>query len=379
MDRHGVSQGAESGGPKSDTKTDPHTTYDAIIVGGGHNGLVSAAYLARAGLKPLVVEARATTGGAATTETPWGLEFKVTALSYVMSLMPPTIVNGLRLAIRASAESFGAHVLTEAAVERVIVRNGRARGVALKDGRVFAAPIVVAATHPEITFLEQIDRSELPPDFVRDIERWRSRSGVVKINVALSGLPRFTSNPDLSPQQLSGSVELCHSLEYIERAFQDAREGRPAAAPFSDSVIPSTLDPTLCPEGTHVMSMFTQWVPHTWSAEPHTEELDAYADRVIELYDQLAPGFKASVIHRQVIGPHRMEQEYGLIGGNIFHGELSPDQLFHVRPAPGYADFTTPIRGLYQCSSATHGGGGVTGIAGYLCSRRILRDRRWRR
>ncbi|MFG1874497.1 NAD(P)-binding protein [Sphaerisporangium sp. NPDC049003] len=379
MDRHGVSQGAESGGPKSDTKTDPHTTYDAIIVGGGHNGLVSAAYLARAGLKPLVVEARATTGGAATTETPWGLEFKVTALSYVMSLMPPTIVNGLRLAIRASAESFGAHVLTEAAVERVIVRNGRARGVALKDGRVFAAPIVVAATHPEITFLEQIDRSELPPDFVRDIERWRSRSGVVKINVALSGLPRFTSNPDLSPQQLSGSVELCHSLEYIERAFQDAREGRPAAAPFSDSVIPSTLDPTLCPEGTHVMSMFTQWVPHTWSAEPHTEELDAYADRVIELYDQLAPGFKASVIHRQVIGPHRMEQEYGLIGGNIFHGELSPDQLFHMRPAPGYADFTTPIRGLYQCSSATHGGGGVTGIAGYLCSRRILRDRRWRR
>ncbi|WP_424530920.1 phytoene desaturase family protein [Sphaerisporangium viridialbum] len=554
MDRHGVSRGAASGDPKSVTKTDPHTTYDAIIVGGGHNGLVSAAYLARAGLKPLVVEARATTGGAATTETPWGPEFKVTALSYVMSLMPPTIVNGLRLAehgyqvvpmgpdfmpfpdgrsllltgdeahdraqlsafsrrdaenmpryeawlkgigdvlapmllktppkvgstrprdlidqlrlawgmrglstrgtadavrlftmsvadlldewfespevkgtmaingvigtwagpaepgtayvmmhhtigdvgdgkmggwgypiggmgavsaaIRASAESSGAHVLTGAAVERIIVAGGRARGVALRDGREFTAPIVVAATHPKITFLDQIERSELPPDFARDIERWRSRSGVVKINVALSALPRFTSNPDLSPQQLSGSVELCHSLEYIERAFQDAREGRPAAAPFSDSVIPSTLDPTLCPEGTHIMSMFTQWVPHTWSAEPHTEELDAYADRVVDLYDQLAPGFKASVIHRQVLGPHQMEREYGLVGGNIFHGELSPDQLFHLRPAPGYADFTTPIKGLYQCSSATHGGGGVTGIAGYLCSKRILRDRRWRR
>ncbi|MFC6084480.1 phytoene desaturase family protein [Sphaerisporangium aureirubrum] len=532
----------------------PRSTYDAIIVGGGHNGLVAAAYLARAGLRPLVLESRAVTGGAATTETPWGPEFKVTALSYVMSLMPPTIVNGLRLpehgyrvvpmgpdfmpfpdgrsllltgdeahdhtqlaafsrrdadampryeawlrgvgdvlapllmktppnigsarprdlieqlrlawamrglstrgtadavrlftmsisdlldewfespqvkgtmaingvigtwagpaepgtayvmmhhtigdvgdgkmggwgypiggmgavsaAIRGSAEAFGAHVLTDAKVERILVRGGRASGVALADGREFTAPVVVAATHPRITFLEQVERAELPDDFVTDIERWRSRSGVVKINIALSALPRFTARPDLAPEQLSGSVELCHDLEYVERAFQDAREGRPAAAPFSDSVIPSVLDPSLCPEGTHVMSMFTQWVPHTWSAEPHQAELDAYADRVIGLYDDLAPGFKASVLHRQVIGPHQMEREYGLIGGNIFHGELSTDQLFHLRPASGYADYTTPVRGLYQCSSATHGGGGVTGIAGYLCSKRILRDRRWRR
>lgn len=535
-------------------RSDRTGTYDAIIVGGGHNGLVAAAYLARTGLRPLVLEARAVTGGAATTETPWGPEFKVTALSYVMSLMPPTILNDLRLAehgyrvvpmgpdfmpfpggrsllltgderhdhaelsafsgrdadampryeawlrgvgdvlapllmktppnvgsprprdligqlrlawamrglrtrgaadavrlftmsiadlldewfespqvkgtmaingvigtwagpaepgtayvmmhhtigdvgdgkmgswgypiggmgavaaaIRRSAEAFGAHVLTAAKVERIVVRGGRVSGVALADGREFTAPVVVAATHPRITFLEQVERAELPDDFVADIERWRSRSGVVKINVALSRLPRFASRPDLAPEELSGSVELCHDLEYVERAFQDAREGRPAAAPFSDSVIPSILDPGLCPEGTHVMSMFTQWVPHTWSAEPHQAELDAYADRVIGLYDDLAPGFKASVLHRQVIGPHQMEQEYGLVGGNIFHGELSADQLFHLRPAPGYADYTTPVRGLYQCSSATHGGGGVTGIAGYLCSQRVLRDRRWRR
>ncbi len=213
---------------------------------------------------------------------------------------------------------------------------------------------------------------------MRDIERWRSRSGVVKINVALSELPTFPSNPDAD---LTGSVELCHSIEYVEQAFQDARSGVAARRPFSDSVIPSTVDRTLCPEGTHIMSMFTQWVPHTWNEAPHTEELDAYADRVIDGYDQLAPGFKASVIHRQVIGPHEMEHEYGLLGGNIFHGELSPDQLFHLRPALGYADFTTPIKGLYQCSSATHGGGGVTGIAGYLATRRILKDRkvRWKR
>jgi phytoene dehydrogenase-like protein len=126
------------------------------------------------------------------------------------------------------------------------------------------------------------------------------------------------------------------------------------------------------------MSMFTQWVPHSWASEPDPQELSAYADRVIAEYDKHAPGFADLVIHRQVIGPHEMEHEYGLVGGNIFHGELSPDQLFHLRPAPGYADFTTPIRGLYQCSSATHGGGGVTGIAGYLCGKRILRDARGR-
>ena len=523
--------------------------YSAIIVGGGHNGLVAAAYLARAGLRPLVLEARSNTGGAATTETPWGPDFKVTALSYVMSLMPPTVIRDLKLvengyrvvpmgpsfapfddgrallltedesvdhaelaafspadaeamprfnawlrgvgdvlaplllrtppkvgsrrpgdlldqvrlawgmrgldvrrtadavrlftmsisdllnewftspevkglmavngiigtwagpdapgtayvmmhhtigdigdgkmggwgypiggmgavsaAIRRSAESFGATVLTDAPVERILVRNGRVVGAATSDGREFRAPIVVAATHPKLTFLKHIERSELPADFVTDIERWRTRSGTVKINVALSGLPRFAARPDMPAEHYTGPIELAQSLEYLERAFQDAREGRAAARPFADSVIPSTMDDSLCPPGTHVMSMFTQWVPHTWASEPDPDELAAYADRVIAEYDKHAPGFANLVMHRQVIGPHEMEHEYGLVGGNIFHGELSPDQLFHLRPAPGFADFTTPVHGLYQCSSATHGGGGVTGIAGYLCTRRVLRD-----
>jgi len=533
---------------------DVGTTQDAIVVGGGHNGLVAAAYLARAGLRTLVLEARSQTGGAATTQTPWGPDFKVTALSYVMSLMPPTIIRDLKLdqfgydvvpmgpsfvafdehrsvlltedaaadhdelaaiskrdaeamhryeawlrgvgdvlsplllrtppsvgsrrpsdlvdqlrlawglrgldvrraadavrlftmsiadvldewfesdeikgvmaingvigtwagpespgtayvmmhhtigdvgdgkmgswgypiggmgavsdAIRASAESFGATVLTDAAVERIITRDGRVTGVATTDGREFRARTVLTAIHPKITFLGQIDRDALPGDFVTDIERWRTRSGVVKVNVALAGLPTFTARPDLPPAALSGSVEIAPTLSYLERAFQDAREGRAALRPFADSVIPSTLDSTLCPPGTHVMSMFTQWVPHTWAAQPHEAELKEYADRVIAEYEALAPGFEKLILHRQVIGPYEMEHEYGLVGGNIFHGELTPDQLFHLRPAPGYADFTTPIHGLYQCSSATHGGGGVTGIAGYLCSRRVIRDRRrWR-
>jgi phytoene dehydrogenase-like protein len=175
-------------------------------------------------------------------------------------------------------------------------------------------------------------------------------------------------------ERYTGAVELCHSLEYLERAFQDARDGRAATRPFSDGVIPSTLDPSIAPDGMHVMSLFTQWVPHTWADEPHDAELEAYADRVVDGYTELAPNFKQSIVHRQVIGPYEMEHDYGLIGGNIFHGELSADQLFHLRPAPGYADFTTPIDGLYQCSSATHGGGGVTGIPALLCTRRIMSD-----
>jgi phytoene dehydrogenase-like protein len=255
------------------------------------------------------------------------------------------------------------------------VADGRAEGVVLQNGDEFRARVVVAATHPKITFLHQIDAGNLPPDFVTDIERWKTRSGVVKINVALSELPDFIADPGTEPQpHHSGSVELALSLPYIERAFQDAKEGRGSERPFCDGCIPSFFDKTLCPEGTHIMSMFTQWVPHEWADEPKSAELEAYADRVIDGYTELAPNFKRAIIHRQVIGPYEMENEYGLIGGNIFHGELSAEQLFHMRPAPGYADYRSPIRGLYQASSATHGGGGVCGIPGYQAARAAIKD-----
>jgi phytoene dehydrogenase-like protein len=200
---------------------------------------------------------------------------------------------------------------------------------------------------------------------------------VVKVNLAIDRLPRFTADPsDGQAEHHTGSVEMAPTMDFIEQAFLDARAGRPAVAPFSDGVIPTTLDRTLNPDGPHIFSMFTQWVPSDWSQEPHTEELDAYADRLVDLYDEVAPGFRDSVIARDVVGPHEMETEYGLVGGNIFHGELSVEQLFHLRPAPGYADYRTPVDGLYYASSATHAGGGVCGIPGMQAARAALDDAR---
>jgi phytoene dehydrogenase-like protein len=198
----------------------------------------------------------------------------------------------------------------------------------------------------------------------------------VKVNLALDRLPDFAAKPGFDPHVHGGTIVLAPDLDTIERAFQDAASGRPASTPFADICIPSVFDRTLAPEGHHVMSMFTQWVPHEYADAPHATELDAYADRVIATFEAVAPGFTDSILHRQVIGPHEMEHTYGLLGGNIFHGELTLNQMFHMRPAPGFADFTTPIAGLYQAGSATHGGGGVTGIPALQAVRRIDRAQR---
>jgi phytoene dehydrogenase-like protein len=528
-------------------------TYDAIVVGGGHNGLVAGAYLARSGARTVVLEGRNKTGGAATTEAPWpdAPQFRVTRLSYVMSLMPPTIISDLELdrhgykiypmgpyyqafpeggsiklyaddakrnyeevarwskkdadamprwdawlsgladvlgpllltvppnlgsrkprdlagtlrlawrhrglsvrtiadvtrlmtmsiadllddwfespqvkgalavngvigtwagpyepgtayvmahhsigdvgdghlgnwgfaeggmgavadAIAAAASGFGVETRTGARVVRVLTDAGRAAGVVLESGEEIRAGTVVTSLHPRTAFLEHLDRQELPSDFVTDIEHWKTRSGVVKINLALAELPDFSADPGTElGEHHTGSVEMAPTMEYIGRAFADAREGRPAARPFSDGVIPTAFDTTLCPEGHHIMSLFTQWVPSGWSTEPHRAELQAYADRMIDCYNEVAPNFKSSILHTDIVGPYDMEHDYGLIGGNIFHGELSLEQLFHMRPAPGYADYRTPVPGLYYASSATHAGGGVCGIPGMQAAKAAIAD-----
>jgi phytoene dehydrogenase-like protein len=526
--------------------------FDVVVIGGGHNGLVAAGLLAKSGYRVVVLERREKVGGAAVTETPWGPDYKMTALSYVVSLLPPAILRELELerhgyrihrqgpyfapypdgrhlqlsddparrhaeiakfcvrdadaiveweawmaelasvlaplltrvpprvgskrpgdlfdlsrlgwelrhldvatvgevtrlftssiadlledrfespqvrgllsvsgvigtwagprspgtayvmahhhigdlgegaklgawgfpeggmgavseALRSAATAFGAEVRVHAPVARITVHAGRATGVVLASGEELRAPVVVAATHPKITFLDQLQRDELPGDFVTAIERWKSRSGTVKVNLAVDRLPTFASHPEFDPDVHGGTIVLAPSLDHLERAFQDAVSGRSAERPFADICIPSVFDRTLAPEGHHVVSMFTQWVPCEWAGEPRRDELEAYADRVIADVEAVAPGFTSSILHRQVIGPYDMEHTYGLVGGNIFHGELSMGQLFHMRPVPGYADHRSPIAGLYLAGSATHGGGGVTGIPGLNAVRAIEHDRR---
>jgi phytoene dehydrogenase-like protein len=528
---------------------------DVVVIGGGHNGLVAAAYLARSGLNTLVCERRGVPGGAAVSEHPFGPDYTVTSLSYVVSLLPPDLVRDLRLAshgyhvypqgpyfapradgrylslpadpaarraqitkfspgaaaayeryqahlarlgailgpllaeipprlgsrrpqdlwrqglllrhlrklderravdvtrlltgsiadlveryfssdamrgllsvsgvigtwagprsggtayvtlhhhigdtdgqagawgfprggmggvtraLAAAARSLGAEIRTDAEVARIRTRAGRVTGVTLATGEEIDAATVVTTAHPQISFLRLLDPAVLPDEFVEDIRGWQTRSGTVKINLALGRLPVFASHPGFDPQIHGGTIVLAESLDDIETAFQDAVSGRPSSVPFADICIPSVFDDSLAPAGQHMMSLFTQWVPYQYADAPQEQALSAFADRVIARVEAVAPGFTGSILHRQVIGPHQMQQEYGLVGGNIFHGELSLGQMFHARPAAGYADLRTPVRGLYQAGSATHGGGGVTGIPGRNVVRQILADARaarWR-
>jgi phytoene dehydrogenase-like protein len=529
---------------------------DVVIIGGGHNGLVAAAYLARAGLDTLVCEAREVVGGAAVSEHPFGADYTITSLSYVVSLLPDDLVRDLQLvrhgyhvfpqgpyfapradgrylrlphdpaerraeigkfsaadagnydgyeafmagigailgpmlseipprlgsrrpqdllrqgmllrhlrkvdtraavditrlltgsiadlldgyfesdalrgllsvsgvigtwagprsagsayvtlhhhlgdaggqagawgfprggmggvtsALAAAARQFGAHIRTGAAIAAINTAGGKTTGVTLASGERIDAPTVITTAHPKTSFLDLLDPAVLPPDFLADIRGWHSRSGTVKINLAVDKLPTFASHPDFDPQVHGGTIVLAESLDDVESAFQDAAAGQPSRRPFADICIPSVFDDSLAPAGHQVISMFTQWVPSGYAEQTDEAALSAYADRVIGRMETVAPGFTDSVLHRQVIGPRQMQQEYGLIGGNIFHGELTLGQMFHARPAAGYADLRTPVAGLYQAGSSTHGGGGVTGIPGRNVVHQVLADRkaaRWRR
>jgi phytoene dehydrogenase-like protein len=520
---------------------------DVVIIGGGHNGLACAAYLAKAGLDVLVLEKRGVVGGAAATEEPWP-GYRVSSASYVVSLMPPQVVReldlkrfgyevsiitpdyfvpfpdgtsltlwgdverdaaaigrfserdaaayeafdryfdrvarllkdllfvvppnmnlrdlpkwaatagrfrkwsgrdlhetvrlftmsaadfldewfedervkgalatqaiigawcgpmtpgsayvlmhhwigevdghagawgwvkggmgGISAAMARAAEAAGAEIRTDAEVDRVAINaSGRAVGVALADGSLVRAQRVVSCAHPVTTYLSLIGEERLPGDVVRDVSRYRTRSGSVKLNVALSELPAFPAW-DQEGDPHKGLVAVSPSIEYLERAWDDAKYGRMSEHPYVEVVFPTAHEPEgLAPRGKHLMLGFSQYGPYEL-AEGSWDQggRDDYAARVLKALGEFAPSLESAVEHLEVLTPRDIEERFGLIGGNIMQGELTPDQLFSFRPIPGHGDYRTPVAGMYLCGSGTHPGGGVMGVPGRNAASVILRD-----
>ncbi len=523
-------------------------TYDAIIIGGGHNGLVCACYLARAGRSVLVLERRDVIGGACVTEEPWP-GFKVSTAAYVNSLFRPEIARELRLrdygfeliprnpssftpfldgrylmlgadragtlreiakfsardaqrypeyeamlervaaiveptldeappdllhpslrdivkllrlrrnvsseafeiltgaarpmldrwfeseelkgtlatdaiigafaapsmpgtayvlfhhvmgetngargvwsyvrggmggltkALAAAARDLGAEIRTNTEVERILTKDGRARGAAVANGDEFYGKQIASSADCNVTFLKMLDPTELPETFRGALERIDYSSASMKINLALECLPRFTSchgersRTTAAGPQHRGTIHFCPDQDFIERAYDDAKYGAPSNAPVVELTIPSALDETLAPPGKYVASMFVQYAPYKLKRGPWTKALrDEIADRCFAIVEQYATGFTSSVIHRQILAPPDLEASFKLTGGNIFQGAMSLGQLFAFRPLFGYAGYRTPLRGLFLCGAAAHPGGGVMGAAGRNAARVMLRS-----
>jgi phytoene dehydrogenase-like protein len=284
-------------------------------------------------------------------------------------------MGGISAAIAAAAREKGAEIRTNAPVARILTRDGAVYGVALADGTEVLGTRIASGVDAHVTFLNLVDPAALPPEFVADVRAIDYASASLKINLALSAVPNFTAFPGAEPgPQHRGTIHLCPTLDYIEEAYEDARRGRAARDPIIEATIPSVLDDTVAPKGMHVMSMFTQYFPYDVREGSVDYWKERYADRCIEIMDQYAPGFKQSVIHRQVLSPRDLEARFGLTGGNIMQGAMSLSSLSFMRPVAGYADYRTPIRGLYLCGAATHPGGGVMGACGYNAAREILKD-----
>jgi phytoene dehydrogenase-like protein len=285
-------------------------------------------------------------------------------------------MGGISNAIAAAAREKGAEIRTNAEVAKILVKDGAVRGVALADGTEILAPRVASGVDANVTFLKLMSAGDLPADFVQAVRHIDYASASCKINIALSELPDFTALPGTAPgPQHRGTIHISPTMEYIERAYDDAKYGYPSKQPIIEATIPSVLDDTLAPPGKYVMSMFTQYFPYKLAPGLQLEEeKEKYADRCFEMMERFAPNFRRAVIHRQVLSPVDLERRFGLTGGNIMQGVMSLSSLSFMRPVPGYADYRTPVRGLYLCGAATHPGGGVMGACGYNAAREIRRD-----
>jgi phytoene dehydrogenase-like protein len=522
--------------------------HDAIIIGGGHNGLTCAAYLARAGMDVLVLERRAVLGGAAVTEEPFP-GYRISSAAYVVSLMPPRIVRELELdrfgyevtildpdywlpypdgsslalwgdatktaqeiarfskrdaeayiafdryfarvgrllrdllfvippnlglremprwlavagrlrhwtrqdiaevvrlftvsgadfldewfedervkgalgtqtilgawcgpmspgsayvllhhwigeiegrpgawgwvhggmgalssSIADAARAAGATIRESAPVRRVVLRGGRATGVELEDGSELRARQVISSAHPITSYLDLVGKEHLSDEVVRAIRRYRTKSGSVKVNLALGELPAPTSWKGAIPgAPHTGIMAIAPSLEYLERAWDDAKYGRTSEHPYVEAVFPTVFEPQLAPEGKHIALCFTQFGPFELREGSWDTEREAYGRKIVRTLEEYCPGIAERVEHMEVLAPPDIEQRYGLLGGNIMQGEMAVDQMFSFRPIPGYGDYRTPIGGFYLCGGGTHPGGGVTGVPGRNCAQVVGRDRK---
>jgi len=277
-------------------------------------------------------------------------------------------------ALSASLQASGGCIRAAAPVERILVKHGRARGVALASGEEITASTVVSNMDVKRTFLDTVEPEHLPAEFLTAVRRFKIRGSSGKLNIALDGLPRFPAIPEGAPC-IRGDLHLTDTVEMMERAYDDWKQGRWSAAPYVDMLIPSQIDPTMAPEGEHYMSVFVQYCPYALADGPWTEaKRTAFGATVIDAIARQSPDFKSLILHAEIRTPWDIENEVGLTEGNIFQGELTMDQLLFNRPVPGYAQYSTPLAGLYLSGSTTHPGGGVMGAPGANAARRILRD-----
>jgi phytoene dehydrogenase-like protein len=277
-------------------------------------------------------------------------------------------------AIADAAREHGAEIRTEAPIAKIIVKNNRAQGVVLQNGDEIYGNVISSSVDPRLTFIKFIDENQLPGEFLEDVRRYKFRGSSGKVNIALDALPDFKCLPGPGAH-LRGAISISPSVEYMERAYDDAKYGNFSRRPYIDMVIPSLTDPSIAPPGKHVMSCFVQYAPYklrpglNWD-----DQREAFGNTVIDTISEYAPNLKNIILNKQVLTPLDLERDFGLSEGNIFQGELSLEQLFFLRPVPGYARFRTPIKNLYMCGSATHPGGGIMGAPGRLAALEILKD-----
>jgi phytoene dehydrogenase-like protein len=281
--------------------------------------------------------------------------------------------GGLSLSIASAAERFGAEIRTEAPVQKLLVKNGTCNGVVLDNGDEIQARHVFSSVDPRLTFLGMVGSEHLDEDFVQKIERYKFRGSSGKGNLAVDRFPEFSCRPGAGPH-MRGDIAIAPSIEYLEKAYDQAKYGEFSQRPYLNVVIPSLVDPSVAPPGKHVVSIFVQYAPYNINGGPDSwpEKREAFGDAVVDTLSEYCPTLKDSILFRQVVTPWDMEQQIGLTEGNIFQGELSLEQLFFLRPTAGWARYRTPVKNLWMCGSGAHPGGGIMGAPGELAAKTFL-------